>query len=219
MLSADPSFPGEVALLLACARVSQYADHDAIHRSLDSGIDFTAFAKKAVDHGLAGLAGQTLTHVAPDAIHEDIADAFNVSVEGVRRNNERLVAELARVLDALAGKDVDAIPIKGPVLALKAYGDLGLREFRDLDFLIRDQDVRTTRAVLRDLGYKPRQALSEAQLNVVHRIQGQEIMLNPANGICLEPHTRLTPQKLAVDIDYADCGRGLARGISQGARS
>jgi len=203
MLSADPSLPGEVALLLACARVTQYADRDVIHKSLDNGIDFTLFAKKAVSHGLAGLAGHTLTNVAPEAIHEDIADAFRLLIDGVRRNNERLVAELARVLDALASKNIDAIPIKGPVLALKAYGDLGLREFRDLDFLIRDQDVRTTRAVLRDLGYQPRQAFSEAQLNVIHRIQGQEIMFNPANGICLEPHTTLTPQKMAVDIDYA----------------
>src|ERR1041385_5088532 len=135
MLAADSSLPGEVALLLACARVSQYADRDVIHRSLDSGIDFTAFTRKAISHGLAGLAGHTLTHVAPGLIQGDIAAAFPPVVDRVRRNNERLVAELVRVLDALAAKNIDAIPIKGPVLALKGYGDLGLREFRDLDFL------------------------------------------------------------------------------------
>src|SRR3954463_6814665 len=115
MLVADSSLPGEVALLLACARASQYADHDVIHRSLDSGIDFTAFTKKAISHGLAGLAGHTLTHVAPDLIQEDIADAFRTVIDRVRRNNERLVAELVRVLEALARKNIDAIPIKGPV--------------------------------------------------------------------------------------------------------
>jgi protein O-GlcNAc transferase len=201
-LSADPSLPGELALLLACARVSQCADHNVIRQSFATGIDFPLFAKKAVNHGLAGLAGHTLTRVASDAIHEDILDAFRVLIDGVRRKSERLLAELARVLESLALSGVDAIPIKGPLLASRAYGDLGLREFRDLDFLIRDRDVRATRTVLRTLGYEPKDPFSEAQLNIIHRIQGQEVMFNAANGICIEPHTRLTPRKMAVDIDY-----------------
>lgn len=202
-LSADLSFPGELTLLLACSRVSQqHADHNAIRQSLGAGIDFTAFAQKAVNHGLAGLAGNTLTNVAPESLHEDILDAFRVLIDGVRQKNERLVAELARVLEELARHGIDAIPIKGPVLTSRAYGDLGLREFRDLDFLIRDRDVRATRAVLRNLGYESDGHLSEAQLNIIHRIQGQEIVFNAAEKICLEPHTRLTPSKMALDIDY-----------------
>ena len=64
-------------LLLACARVlTTQEDEAAIRQMLDEGIDWTLFARKAIDHGLAGLAGHTLARVAPDMVPDDILDAF-----------------------------------------------------------------------------------------------------------------------------------------------
>ena len=69
------------------------------------------------------------------------------------RANSALFEELARLVDALAKHGIDAIPFKGPLLAIQAFGDLGLREFRDLDFLVRDEDLAKTIATLHSLGY------------------------------------------------------------------
>src|SRR5258705_233254 len=129
----------ELRLLFACARVPlNQEDAAAIRQLIIEGIDWTVFVQKAVDHGLAGVAGRSLAETAPDIGPGDIIEAFRINFDETRKKNLALFDELAGMLEALAAKGVGAIPFKGPVIALQAYGDLGFRTFRDLDFLIRD---------------------------------------------------------------------------------
>jgi len=46
------------------------------------------------------------------------------------------------------------IPLKGPVLALSAYGDLSYRGFSDLDILIQEHDIARAVATLAELGFR-----------------------------------------------------------------
>jgi len=48
-------------------------------------------------------------------------------------------------------KQLPAIPYKGPVLAESAYGDVALRNFGDLDFLISPVDFGQAKQALREL--------------------------------------------------------------------
>ena len=194
----------ELRLLLACARVVTTRDDEgAIRRMLGEGVDWTLFVRKAVAHGLAGLAGYTLARVASDTVPADILDAFHANLDQTRRTNRALFDELALVIEALAKGGVEAIPFKGPILAIQAYGDLGLRVFRDLDFLIRDPDIAQTIAILHSIGYERAGQFTAAQFAMIHRIQGQEIIFKQVVGTAVEPHSRLTPMKMALDIDYA----------------
>ena len=193
----------ELELLLRCARVETGDENAvAIRRMLEAGIDWATFAQKAVGHGLAGLAGQTLGRVAPDLIPADILDAFRTVIAQARTTNTALFDELARLIEALAAEGIPAIPFKGPVLALQAYGDFGLRMFRDLDFLIRDADLRAAIAGLQKAGYERQPGLTESQLEITHWIQGQEVMFRSKVGTCIEPHTRLTSIRMALNIDH-----------------
>src|SRR5580692_2156346 len=111
----------ELQLLLACARVSTSGvDESLIRGILADGIDWTAFTRQAIDHGLAGLAGHTLARVAPDAVPEELLDAFRAMLDRTRRRNVALFEELGEILAALSRQGVEAIPFKGPVLALRA---------------------------------------------------------------------------------------------------
>lgn len=193
----------ELSLLLACSRITlQPHDEAEIRCTLDKGIDWTLFAQTAVNHGLACLAGDRLAHCASDLVPDDILAALQINLDQTRQKNIGLFTELTRVLNYLAEKHIEAIPIKGPILAIEAYGDLGFRVFHDLDFLIHDSDTGSVSEVLRDLGYERRRALSEAQIATIQRLQGQEILFNSGVRIGIEPHTRLTPSKFGLDIDY-----------------
>jgi hypothetical protein len=194
----------ELRLLLACARAGSDKDKQAaIQQALTKGIDWTLFAQMAVAQGFTGFAANSLVRLAPDSIPDDILGAFHAIIDEIGRGNRALFNELARVLDTLRKNGVEAIPFKGPVLAIRAYGDLGLREFGDLDFLIRDEDLDKAITVLRGLGYKRQGKFTAAQYTFVHRLQGQEIIFGEFSGIAIEPHTRLTSMKMALDIDYA----------------
>ena len=193
----------ELRLLLACARIHTRAENDAsIRQMLGEGPDWTAFVRKAIDHGLAGLAGQTLSRVAGDVAPREILDAFQVNIDRTRTRNQSLFDELTGVIELLAKHGVQSIPFKGPVLAIQAYGDLGLRVFRDLDFLVRDAHIATAMTILRGLGYERRDALTDAQIAIIQRLQGQDFAYRRAVAVGVEPHTRLVPMKMAFNIDY-----------------
>lgn len=193
----------ELSLLLACSKTYRPKNEElAIRAMLSNGIDWTRFVRTAVNHGLSSLAGSSLLRVAADLLPTEIHDAFEANIRETRRKNRVLFHALAEIIDRLAKSGVEAIPFKGPVLALQAYGDLGLRAFRDLDFLIRDADLAATIAVLDEMGYRRKEGLSAAQFDLIHRLQGQEIIINERAGITVEPHTRLTSSRMAIDVDY-----------------
>ena len=86
----------EVALLLACCRIAVGAqDEAAIRQMLEGGIDWALFARKAVGHGVAGLAGHNLARVAPDMVPDDILDALRMNIEQTRRKNHAASARYA----------------------------------------------------------------------------------------------------------------------------
>lgn len=197
----QPRLP-ELRFLLACARAHTTAgDEKAIRQLLDEGVDWTLFVQKAIDHGLAGLAGYTLARLVPDLVPHEVLEGFQAFIVQTRISNQARLDELVRLVEGLAAAGVKTIPFKGPVLAQQAFGDLGLRGFRDLDFLIRDADVAQTIKMLTDGGYNRDGKLTDRQFAVIHRLQGQEILFHPGKG-AVEPHTRLTFLKMALDIDY-----------------
>ena len=198
----------EFRLLLACARVlPSEADEPAVREMLIDGIDWALFARTAMEHGLAALAGRTLNCVTPDLVPEEIQDAFRANADQTRQRNRALFDDLARVIEALADNGVEAIAFKGPILAFQAYGDLGLGMFGDPHLLIRDHDLARTIATLGGLGYDRKQQLTEAQLDLIHRLQGHETLLRKGRGVGVELHTGLTAMNMALDIDYAGLWR------------
>jgi protein O-GlcNAc transferase len=208
----------EFRLLLACARVvPSQADAAAIREMLLEGIDWTRFARTATEHGLAPLAGRTLNCVTPDMMPEEIRNAFRVNEDLTRQKNRALFDDLSRMIEALADNGVEPIAFKGPVLAFRAYGDLGLAMFGDPHVLIRASELARTIETLGGLGYERKRQLNAAQLDLIHRLQGHETLVKKGFGAGIRLHTRLTPMNMALDIDYAGLWR-RARHTAFGGR-
>jgi hypothetical protein len=202
--AAGDVLPFELRLMLACAQSTPDSQViAAIRKCLANGIDWTALVTSALHHGLTGPVGRTLAQIDPEIVPQDILEAFQTHGERTRKQNITVFAELARILDGLARQGIDAIPFKGPVTAIQAYCDIGLRAFRDLDFLIDEADLIRALNVLGDHGYARQQGLTAAQLDLIHKLQGQEIMHRRNGRTVIEPHTRLVSIKMAFGIDYA----------------
>jgi hypothetical protein len=73
-----------------------------------------------------------------------------------------MTQELLRILALLAYSGIAAMPYKGPALAASVYGDISLREFADLDILLRPQDIAQAKALLLEQGYLPEYPLQPA---------------------------------------------------------
>jgi hypothetical protein len=170
---------------------------------LAGGIDWTGFVRSAINHGLTGQVGRALAGIARELVPAEILGAFQTNFYRTRLRNRARLLEVVNVIDSLTAKGIGVIPLKGPLLALEAYGDLGLREFHDLDFLVRDRDMTAMIDTLQGLGYRRPGHLSRTQFELIHRLQGQEILFSQLpDSLALEPHTRLTPIKMALNIDH-----------------
>jgi hypothetical protein len=66
----------------------------------------------------------------------------------IRMRNLLLSETLVRIIEMLGKSGVEALSFKGPALAAAAYGEIGMRQFDDLDILVRPRDrVRAARAL------------------------------------------------------------------------
>jgi hypothetical protein len=63
------------------------------------------------------------------------------------------VAEFIRITDALAGENVKYIPLKGPLLSYKLYGDPTLRTSHDIDILVSPFFIEQSIRLLEAAGY------------------------------------------------------------------
>jgi hypothetical protein len=101
--------------------------------------------------------------------------------------NSTLADELLRVLAAFQQSGVEALPVKGLVLAETLYGSLALRPLGDLDVLVRPADLPRARAALGELGYD--QADEPGYENAYHPYHDPPYYRPVAGGsICLELH-------------------------------
>ncbi len=200
----------ELRLLCLCAgALADDANRNAIRDALE-GIDWTAFAQKAATHDLAGLAGHSLTRAAPDIVPSDILDALRLNAGQIRGRNRALLGELVQVADALAAAGIEAIAFKAPVSDIPFYCELGLRPSGNPALLLHEADMPRALGVLGDLGYA-RWRLSAAQLDLIRRLQGNEVVLKPAAKAGIGLFTRLAPMRAAFDIDHAALWRRTRR--------
>jgi len=150
-----PGMPLELKLILHCLRAS--ADQD-VGDQIDSlsrrTIDWDNFIKLVDRHRVVSQAYKSLNQFAanyvPEPVHTRLRKRFH-------RNTQRVLiktAELIRIVRRFEQSGSPILPLKGPVLALQLYGDLGLRHVGDLDIMVPPESVKEAENLLRQEGYR-----------------------------------------------------------------
>ena len=132
----------EVQLLLASARTFPAAEQTAHVPALCSGdLDWPYLLQLAEGHGIMPLLYKHLSSLSPNTVpHTELGQLQHQ----YRRNavhNLFLVGELFHLLELFEAHAIHAVPYKGPTLAIRAYGNLSMRQFGDLDLLLREQET------------------------------------------------------------------------------
>jgi len=194
----------ERRLVLACACPSPPdAQRARIAALCDAGVDWDEVDAFARRHGLLPLVFRHLSAIVPGRIPRPrYAEWWAACEELARRNVERF-RELEDIVRTLAAEAIVAIPYKGPTLAMEAYGDLGLREFVDLDLLVAPSAVRRAVGILTRGGYRSALSLSsEAEQALVTRSRHYEWpLLHEATGRLVELHWRADPEYRVLDLE------------------
>lgn len=154
------------------------------------------------------LAGQPSSRVslfqsgaAFAAIPDYVIAALQEFTQQNLRKNLRLTGELIVLLRQLSEKSINAIAFKGPTLAALAYGDLGLREFGDLDLLIAKTDFMKTQDLLITQGYQPEILLNESQAAAFVESCNVMAFWHSQKEVSIELHWELSPKYLPFSPD------------------
>jgi hypothetical protein len=153
----EPVTRPEIELLLCCARTKIAAGTaERIKSLVQQEIDWEYLLKLAAAHAVLPLLYQSLSATSPEAIPQGVLNQLKHYFHQNALRNLSRTGEMIRLIDLLKQHDIPAIPFKGPVLAAFAYGDTALRQFDDLDILVRPQDFLKAKDVLIAAGgYQP----------------------------------------------------------------
>ena len=116
----------------------------------------------------------------------------------------QMTAELFRLVDRFRDAGLDIVLVKGPVLAVRAYGDTGARQYGDLDFLVRQKDMLRATELMIAAGYEPE---IPAEAVSPDKIPGQYVFVRIASPLLVELHTERTmryfPRGLPIEEFFA----------------
>jgi hypothetical protein len=148
-----PHLMPEMQLLLSCCRshVSGKGDEES---STFSSLDWAAFLELVDRHRVYPFAYRNLSRFGPEEIPDYVVERLSDRVERNTRRALALTSEFVRLFKSFKQKDIPLFPLKGPILALQIYEDVGQRHAGDLDLLVAPQHIEKADQILCDEGFK-----------------------------------------------------------------
>jgi len=203
MTPANENIPSpEKRLLVCCARTKLTPEVATTIREILAGpLDWDFLLWEAEENSITPLLDRHLSAVAPGAAPPAAQEQWKKTC---RANTVRclyLTAELINILRIFHSQNIAAIPYKGPVLAAQAYGDVALREFEDLDIILRQSDVPKAHAIIVSLGYKPKFDWILSPGAAASLVPGEYNYRDESRRAMVELHTEITLRHFPIKPD------------------
>lgn len=193
----------EIELLLYCAHSKiDETTKVKIKNLVAQDLDWELFLTLASKHKLLPLLSHSINFANCQSVSSDIYATLNNVSQATAQRNLSLTAELLRILNILKKAKILAIPLKGPVLAIFSYGNLGLRSISDLDLIVeRDRFVDVHNLLLQN-GY---QECTNNDLN--HKQQASYYNLKTL--IAIDLHYNFAPKNSFVAVESTNFWQNL----------
>jgi hypothetical protein len=158
----------------------------------------------ADDHGLLTLLAKCLTTIDAALVPVEVRDQLQAGQRSQTIFTLSLAAELFRILDRFTLAGIKVLLTKGPVLAVRCYGDPGSRQYADLDFIVRDADARRATEAMIALGYEPKVSLQSIEAG---KFPGEYVFVQRDTKVLAEFHTERTfryhPRRIPMEKLFA----------------
>ncbi|MDD2754215.1 MAG: nucleotidyltransferase family protein [Methanothrix sp.] len=145
----------EDKLLLYCARVNVSDDvAPKIKEILSADIDWDEVIDRSLIQGISPMLYWNLSKIngGKSVPAEILANLRNMYYGNLTRN-VLLYNELSNILKAFKELGIDVVVLKGAFLAEAIYKNVGLRLMRDIDLLIKEEDIQRAKMELANLMY------------------------------------------------------------------
>jgi len=197
----------EADLLIACGAVcATRHDPDRVTALAAEEIDWRLFLRMAAGHGMSAIAWRALAS-HPSLVPADVLAALRPRHLTISARALYLANELLTVIKILQDDGVPAIAFKGPTLAALAFDESGLREFSDLDILVRPAAVARARRTLLAHGYRPQCSDPRAAASPIFQCY-EDAFVAADRVTILDLHWRILPRYISFPSDDSLWARG-----------
>jgi hypothetical protein len=196
--------PSETELVIALSRTPVRSEaRNRVQQLLEQGIDWDVVLPLArqwqVEPTVFGNLESDFRTAIPPRVCEEVAALAKLS----RAFAVSRTLILMDLVDKLDRSGIPVIVLKGPAIAIAAYGDCSRRTFADVDLLVRRTDLGRTRDFVLAGGYSARfQPAIESGL-----IGGQDALEFSDSRTTVELHWTLISRHLRFNLDVDELWR------------
>lgn len=191
----------EFELMCLASRLEIGEQEIAQIRALVSGrVDWVAWLAAVERNYVAPVMYRNLRSIEGLGIPPKVLDTLRVRSKITALKSELFTTELLRLYRIFESRSIHTINYKGAVTAEEFYGSIALRNFNDLDFLVRRNDLKSLIDVLEAEGYRNSEVLTPAEFE--RFVADFKEFLFTRGDISLEPHWSLTARRYSFETDY-----------------
>ena len=202
---AMPCLRPEVELILAAAGVGDREERTARVRTLlRDDLDWSWIVQSSLKNRILPLVRNALLAAGDERVPAESLAELEGWFRRVQLENLRFLQEMLALVACLESHGVDVSPYKGPVLAATLYEDLGLRQFYDLDLLVRMEDLPRVEEILLARSYE---AVNERDGEAATRHLEEDCELqfrHQADGLVVEVHWDVLPRRHRLGLEIEE---------------
>jgi hypothetical protein len=167
-------------------------------------LDWDILLDLAEDHGVQGLLADRFMKTGFAGIPPAAREKLQVRMRAQHLFTLSMTAELFRILQQFAQARVDTFLVKGPLISYLAYADPAVRNYVDLDLVVRDRDIYTATKLMLELGFTS--DIPESAI-LAGKIPGEYLFRRPGTKQLVELHTpqtfRYYPKPMPIEALFA----------------
>jgi len=202
----------DIALLLACCRscISEESKH-RIASWVGLVRDWDELIRIANFHGVLPLLYMSLSHVCAQAVPASAMTELRAHFHANSARNLFLAGWLLRILQFLEAAGISGVAFKGPTLAVAAYENLALREFYDLDVIVKETDFPKAKELFLNHGFTPRRNLTPLEEAEQFRSYHACTLDRTEDGFSVDLHWKIAQEHYAFGLDVEALWSRMAR--------
>ena len=180
--------------------VSPHLNVDCLAGLVQDPFRWPVFLQHAGEHRVVSLVAARVMDLDQVLIPPEVRDKLRELQRAQTFIALQLTAELFHLLAHFANAGIQVLITKGPTLAVRCYDEPGMRQYGDLDLVVREADIRRATQLMLDLAYLPRVPLAAIDSK---KTPGEYAFRKPGTDLLVEFHTERTfryhPRPLQIE--------------------
>ena len=184
----------ENRLILSCIKLCPNQDElEQINGLISQVQDWDYFIHTIIDRGIGPLLYKKLPFLTNSSI---IPETVKTSLQQIYfktfSRSTILYEHFQKVAKAFTSHNIPVIALKGIYLSEWLYQDIGMRQFSDIDLLVKEENAESCLYILEELGYK-KNSVGQLSEIVLSQFQKDIVHYSPmiSNGVSIELHIKL----------------------------